>query len=699
MGFVVPGFLLGLAFAAIPLIIHLIYRRKALEVVFAATRFLKVAARRTARRRRVDNLLLLLLRTALLGLLAFALAGPVLKRAAGGKSGSDTVIIIDNSLSMSAVEDGVPRMSRAKEAVEAILLRVPGDGLVALIPTAPPDSNAVAAFTADVSAVRARAARLATGNARGSLAAAFASAAKLFESSAAAERLLYVVTDLQANDFPERESLPDNVRAALSAVPCIVYDSATGQPRNLSVEKLSVYTEGAAVGTPLDVTAAVASNSPAPETVTVWLAARGERVSSRTVTIAPDSSADVELSTVIPSAGLVDGVVGIDTSDALAADNRRSFTLIARDRVKVLILKRESRAPDFDDDAFFLRRALDPFVIEPGDGHSPFEVTVKTYAGASNLGAYDIVFLLLRSGLEVSLSDALAAYVAGGGNLAVFPCDDAAAAASAAWLPARLVGVKSARRASNESFTFASIDSSTPPLSAFKDDPPALYNTIRVYDYWQLDVADKSARVIARFDTGDPAIILSETSAGRVALFTLAPIRSMSSLPASQFFLPLVYEVSYHLAASSGGLYEIPPGTPVVLAPAARYPKGLVVAAPDGSQTIVASAGGVLRYDSAFALGAYRIRETQNASDIMSFSVNPDPAESALARLDAATLAKRAPNSSTLIASDAASLDEALASMKPVLALGDVLLYAVLAVGLFECVAANRISGRLMKKK
>ena len=71
-----PLFLIGALAGAIPIIIHMIYTRKAPIILFSTVRFLKIAARKTARRRKVEDLMLLIFRVLLFSLLAMALAQP-----------------------------------------------------------------------------------------------------------------------------------------------------------------------------------------------------------------------------------------------------------------------------------------------------------------------------------------------------------------------------------------------------------------------------------------------------------------------------------------------------------------------------------------------------------------------------------------------------------------------------------------------
>ena len=67
-----PWFLVGLLGALVPLVIHLIERRRVQRVVFGSVWFLRGLVRRAARRRRTSELILLVLRMIILGLLALA---------------------------------------------------------------------------------------------------------------------------------------------------------------------------------------------------------------------------------------------------------------------------------------------------------------------------------------------------------------------------------------------------------------------------------------------------------------------------------------------------------------------------------------------------------------------------------------------------------------------------------------------------
>src|SRR5207302_6450627 len=102
-GFVTPAFALaGLLLASVPIIIHILNRRRYRIINWAAMDFLLRAMKKNRRRLRFEQWLLLAVRCCVLGLLGLALARPLacnpssLAGIAASKSGLH-VIILDNS--------------------------------------------------------------------------------------------------------------------------------------------------------------------------------------------------------------------------------------------------------------------------------------------------------------------------------------------------------------------------------------------------------------------------------------------------------------------------------------------------------------------------------------------------------------------------------------------------------------------------
>ena len=122
--FLAPMMLLGLIGLAIPIIIHLLNRRRFNVVDWGAMQFLQISEA-TRRRIMVEELLLMLLRMGLIALFVMALALPfvpnkTLASMVGGGD-RDVVIIFDGSYSMGFKDQGKSAHDSAKEWATAFV--------------------------------------------------------------------------------------------------------------------------------------------------------------------------------------------------------------------------------------------------------------------------------------------------------------------------------------------------------------------------------------------------------------------------------------------------------------------------------------------------------------------------------------------------------------------------------------------------
>ena len=122
--FLHPWALLGLAGAAIPVLLHLLARREPPTVVFPAVRYLITTTQEHLRRLKLQNLLLLAIRTALIAALVLAAAGrPCARSGLPTHAPSALVLIVDNSPSSGAVVAGTTRLARLQDAGRTVFSR------------------------------------------------------------------------------------------------------------------------------------------------------------------------------------------------------------------------------------------------------------------------------------------------------------------------------------------------------------------------------------------------------------------------------------------------------------------------------------------------------------------------------------------------------------------------------------------------
>src|SRR3954471_16566153 len=133
----------GLAAASVPIIIHLLNRRKFREMRWAAMRFLMAAIRKNSRRIRIEQWLLLAVRTLLILLVVLAMAKPYLESlgALPVLAGRRThrVLVLDGSLSMAYATSDVTRFEQAKTlAAQLVKDARRGDAISVVLMADPP---------------------------------------------------------------------------------------------------------------------------------------------------------------------------------------------------------------------------------------------------------------------------------------------------------------------------------------------------------------------------------------------------------------------------------------------------------------------------------------------------------------------------------------------------------------------------------
>ncbi len=125
MIFLNPLVLFGLLAASIPVLIHLLNLRKLKRIDFSTLAFLKELQKNKIRKIKIKQLLLLALRIMIILFIVLAFARPTLKGISiGGMSSAaktTAVFILDNTFSMSVVDNNGSYLNQAKETIKELL--------------------------------------------------------------------------------------------------------------------------------------------------------------------------------------------------------------------------------------------------------------------------------------------------------------------------------------------------------------------------------------------------------------------------------------------------------------------------------------------------------------------------------------------------------------------------------------------------
>ena len=183
---------------AIPVIIHLVHRRKAKRVLFSTLRFLRMVDRRIARRQRLKELLLLAARLLLLAALVGALYHPMVRSATFKGAGVPTAVavVLDNTYSMRTTSGGMLRFDRARSAASEILDGLKTGDSAIIVPFEGGDAAGAEPSTA-LDALRVQVRGTECGYGTGAVAPAVRRALAALARSNSPRKEVYVITDFQ----------------------------------------------------------------------------------------------------------------------------------------------------------------------------------------------------------------------------------------------------------------------------------------------------------------------------------------------------------------------------------------------------------------------------------------------------------------------------------------------------------------------
>ncbi len=639
MTFLNPLYLIALAAASIPIILHLLNLRKAKVVEFSSLAFLKEMQKSNIRRLKLRQWLLLALRTLIIIFIVLAFTRPAMRTSfsflPGTSARSSVVILFDDSFSMDASDEGGPLFRQARTRAQEILsLLKPGDEAVLLPLSAARRSTH--RFSTVTEAVRQEVQSLQPSFVHGAMADGLVAASALFEESGNINKELYIITDGQKSHFSLDRSLPS--RALDPSVHTYLLTVGDRPPDNAAVTDVEVVNSVFQIDRPVTVRASVSNFGGSPvrnSLVSVFL--NGTRVMQKAVDVEAGATLAVEFPITPKTEGFVQGRVELE-DDALPMDNSRSFSFYVPKELRILLSPGGSRAAEF------LRLALQPsdlriFSIETMD---------KGRLATADFSRFDAVILVGPEDLGPALLQRLAGYVAQGGGLFLTPSPDGRLGEETRILLSALGLPPAAGFAGSIGSTagfssFSTIDFDHPLFQGVfekrTDGRPPEVESPRIRAYLRLRGADSSHTVIG-LGSGDPFLLDHRHGKGRVLALAVAPDLGWSDFPLKGLFLPLLHRAMFSLASREEFVIAVGAGLPFELILPSGLPIGafLTLASTDGKELRLpvrpVTSGFAITCEGIDQPGVYTARS--GTVPLRSLVVNGDPRESDLARLASA---------------------------------------------------------------
>jgi hypothetical protein len=670
-GFGSPVVLGWLVLAALPVLIHWLFRRRYREVTWAAMQFLHEAARKQSRRTRLEQLLLLTSRVLLLTLIVLAFAQP--RWSDAGKQVRSTpptlrVIVLDASLSMGrrAAEDN-PRGATLWECAKSIARDIveqsqPGDRFALARIAGSEPRLLIRQPTLVTSAVTDEVDRLSLTFERGDVPATLRQLPEVLATRSPNERCqVFVISDFQDDNWSgEHVSNILGWGRHIGNVPdeFVLMDVGIAQSENAAVAGLSVEPPILAAGQPMSVRAAIRNAGTAPLTTRrVELRIDGQVVESRRVDVSVGQETSVEFSLTAPASGEHSLSVKLD-DDSLAADNERWLPIHVRSELNVLLVNGRPSARPRDAATFYVEQSLAPKLSESEPSSRWLRVITvpDTELPNAELHRFDVLFLCDVGTLTSSDVERLRRFSERGGGIVVslgptvsLQKLNEVAFGPPGLLTLRLETVLSASDAGNPpAFGFDPGDYSHPLLHEFRGNPGAGLETALVGSYVKAEPleasrtageANRAAPEIAlRFSTGDPAIVTQSLGRGQCVLVTTTLDETWGAWPVwAAGFVPLMHELTQFAAAGRTPPREALVGDWIVRDVASRL-SNVTLTEPDGSQQTLIPLDRDGQTQVAISEtsrpGIYTLTTETAPVTTERIAINVDPRESDPARID-----------------------------------------------------------------
>jgi hypothetical protein len=648
MLFLHASLLAGTALVALPIVLHLMMRRRPRHLEFPALRFVRQRHQANRRQVRLRHLLLLLLRAAAIALLAFALARPSIRFS--GALGSQeapvaAAMVFDASPRMGYRHENQTRLQVAQQFGGRLLAQLPRESQVAVLDT----RLGPAAFQVDRGAALAQIDRLEVVANSQPLSRVIDDALRLVGQSELERKELYVFTDLSEAAWPAEAA--SRIKARLDELPgAAVYlvDVGIEHPVNFALGELRLSSQVLSTRGDLDVETTLRHTGGAEErSVQLYMldsARRPQKRNEQVVKLTPSAASEVRLKVGALEPGTHQGFVRIGGEDALPADDVRYFTVEVTRPWRILVA---APKPAQQYALFFVEAITPSDIRKQGRARFDCEIVDVRELKTKDLAPFAAVCVLDPTPLEPEVWRKLAGYAADGHGVAVFlgrnarPLDSFNQTDAQTVLAGKLT--VQARRPEGD-LHLAPRDYQHPvlkPLARWAGSVP--WGAFPVFRYWDLDLA-AGVQPIINFSDRRPALVERPLGSGRAVTMT-TPISDRPSedpwnlLPSGEAwpFLAVTNQLMTYLVGAGDEQFNYYAGQSAVLRldPLAKYSTYVVSTPQDLKLPLpVDQQRHVLVFTATDQVGNYRVQAGGEATGVdRGFSVNLSSEQSRLDRL------------------------------------------------------------------
>jgi hypothetical protein len=664
----------GLAAASIPIILHLLNRRRFREERWAAMRFLLAAIRKNQRRIRIEQWLLLAVRTLLLILLVLAMAKPFVDSGAlpilAGQR-THRVIVLDGSMSMAYTTTEATRFDQAKELAAKLIKAARKGDAISILLMADPPKVLVKEPSANHAEVLKELADVTLPHGGTDLNATLSALDRVLDSSDIAQKDVVFLSDLQAASWRVRRGGEDALKRAVAKLEArkprlgtAVIDLGAPGGQNRAIVDLTLSSPIVTPSmnpTPV-ITATIREfGREAPDGSRVQLLVDGQVGPERIVfpRRGEDATAVFLYDFASPGDHVIEALIG---DDPLKIDNHRWLAVPVRESLRVLLVDGDPKSDQpFHAETDFLAVALNP---DADSSASPptirAEVIPEARFSTTELTLFDVVVLCNVAQVTEREVAALDPFLKQGGGVVVFGGDQVVPdnynrllyANGKGLLPAEIgptVGNPEKKETPFQFKTLGFRHAIVRDFAGAAEPVVASLSGVNTGRFHKLKLpANSTAEVALAFENDDPAVIEAPRHRGTVIQIATSADRDWTTWPLHKSYPPVMEKIIFQAAAGRMSERNVRVGQPFDQAlPPAASAAVATVHRPDNKEAVVKlqAGGDVSRFffENTNLSGLYHVKIGPPLGVENAFSANPLPAESDPAKLDRAGLIESVP--------------------------------------------------------
>lgn len=683
MSFLSIAFLTALPLVAAPLLLHLLDRRRNVVIEWGAMEFLREAATARSSARRLKQWLLLLLRTLAIAALVLALAQPTTPYSWWGEpKTTETIFVIDNSMSMSREQEADTLLKHAVDQVRERVDSMNSTDFVRVMTTSPSprwvlptttrvDSEIVGAIDDHLAEVKHT-------NTSGDILSSLFLALNADPPATLQSRKIVVLSDAQAHDWKlgssddSQEQAWRRLSAALQAsdmpteVEIMEVPPQEAKRPNLVVHSLRTRQSVVGVNRNVGITVVIENLGAAPSQPchATWSINDEQRFDNHVPSIDVGNSLDLVWEYSFEEPGTFEVGCEIDARDVLTTDNRTHGIVEVASSLPVLLVEDNFSSAELQRDAFFVEAGLGWIDGQPSSAGVLFEPTIITSddLARTSLSSYRCIVIPNLVALPDDAIKELTEYVSQGGGLwiAAGPRTDLDRFNSLLHAEGQGLSPLPLDQIVFEESSEPDTNSSRLAIDTYANNHPASTNIV---DDDRLDLSEVTFTQRFRFasssgnlaagdfnsnDTlsslltltnGEPLAVEKFFGQGRVIVQAVPLKLQWSSLAKSQAFVVMLHDWLGYLSEPTSTKYNLAPGEPIAFRVTSNDMKQGMLNTPAEEQIelsgIETEAGYLFRSSHTKDPGLYRI-EFPFTDEVLPFHVSRPAAESEFAALSSA---------------------------------------------------------------